>query len=144
MIIENTAVTVVLSGEQQNVQISELIEDFAVNGKEIVVVSREGSKIVDGFVASTRSSTSHDFVLIQCEDEPPLYVTPEHKIYVPCKKEWMRASEITTSSNILQPNNKSKKIIDVHTISDQTASKVHALTVTTTCYFANNILISND
>lgn len=144
MVIDNTVVTVILSGEQHNVQITDIIEDFAVSGEDIIVVSREGSKICESYVASTRSSTSHDFVYIHCEDEAPLLITPEHKIYVPCKKEWIRASDITTSCNVLQPNNKSKKIVDVHTVSDQSASKVHALVVTTASYFANNILISNN
>lgn len=144
MVIDNTVITVILSGEQHNMLITDVIESFAVNGRDFVVSSRDGSKICESYVASTRSSTSHDFVYIHCDDEAPLLITPEHKIYVPCKKEWIKASDITTSCNVLQPNNKSKKIIDVHTVSDQSASKVHALVVTTSSYFANNILISNN
>lgn len=145
MLVEET--TIALSGAENTcMKLVDVIDQFGAEKQQFEnITSREGSMIVNASIASTRSTSARDFILIQCEDGSSLVVTPEHKIYVTNKKSWERAEHVNTTCSLMTQNNSSTKVTSTHTINDPVASKVHALTVVPTqCYFANNILVRND
>lgn len=142
MITAQTMITIVSAGETHESPMMDIVELFQSTG-EVDLLSFD-KKITTGQVSNTRSSSGKDFIYIQVDEQSPLIVTPDARLYDPTVNEWIRATEFVTGKSILTRTGETQTISDVHLIRDEQLCKTYTVTVTPTqCYFANNILIHN-
>lgn len=125
--------------------ITDILDIFNVD-QDVLVLSYniKKSKIEQGNVTTTRSSSSKDFVSIETE-KPAVNVTltPEHRVYDCAKQKYVRCSDITKNSKVLHDTGEELDVVRVDQIKNNTTETVYSINVTDNYnYFANGVLVS--
>jgi len=143
MLTNDTAVTLISDGERVSTKLPEIL-DMICTDSELIIESYK-SKLTTATISSIRTSDSKDFVYIKTCCDSMLMMTPDHKIYLPENKEWVRAENVSKGLCVLLSNGTTSEISSTHIIADNTVSRVYSLAISPTqCFFANNILVHNE
>ena len=143
MLTNDTTVTLMNGNDRVSTKLPEILEMICTDD-ELIIESYE-SKITTATISSIRTSDSKDFLYLKTCCDNTLMLTPDHKIYLPETKEWIRAENMSKGLCVLMSDGSTSEILSTHIIADNTASRVYSLAITPTqCYFANNILVHNE
>jgi len=141
MLTEDTYITL---PDEPNAKITEVFDRF-IKGEEMQVESMDKNRIQPGEVCNTRTADSRDFISIHFDSSKSLVLTPDHRVYLPVEKKYIRADELSTGMEVLSSNNKPNKITSTHNIRDNRSSRVYALAIAPVQnYFANDVLVHNE
>jgi hypothetical protein len=141
MILHNTEISI----PGGSTKMSTIISEFTLDEKTIVTgFNIKRRKNVDCEVASTRKSSTKDLLYIGVSTDEHLLITPDHKIYIPEEKGYIRADKLIKGMELQHVLAEPCEVIDIHMIRNNDLQTTHALTVTD-CenYFSNSILVHN-
>lgn len=143
MVPKTTNISV--SGNGGIVSILEVIDIFA-STREIDVLTYNVKKKTPMLapLASTRSSSSKDFISIETElPDTNIILTPEQRVYCGDAKAYKRSMDLTTSCELLHVSGENVKITRIDQIKNPVLESVYSLILSdNNNYFANGVLIS--
>ena len=125
--------------------ITDILEVFDVD-QDVVVMSYniKKSKIEQGNVTTTRSSSGKDFISIETENPAvSVTLTPEHRVYDCTKQKYVRCGDMTKKSKVLHDTGEELDVVRVDQIKNNNIETVYSINVTDNYnYFANGVLVS--